>query len=395
MKLLVIDTVNYIDYPTGGVLAFYRTMLPPCGNDLILVGSATDDKTPVGEWSKRTIDGIEYDFYTLSREVPNPKKPIIPGRFDAYFKVKKHIKKILSTAPDFDFIFTQSHEVLTNIPNEWMRRTCFVSPGVSNPLSISRYPWARRFAKIYDKFYLMPKVAKVKYILAAADRKSIEGFAGRSGGLIKAKDIIPFPTRYNDEFFKVMSMEYCREQLDINKETAVFVTVGRLNWFKGWKLMIDSYCVLNKKINDTCLLFIGDGEDETKIKQYADDCGIAEKVKLVGKKSPSEISIYLNAANAFIMGSFMEGWSTTLVEACACGVPCVVTDFSSASEMITDGKNGFVIMERNPELFAEKMGQSLYLDRNEVIEYDKQFQYLSQSKIKEELEKIIVKINNI
>ncbi len=389
MKLLVIDTVNYIDYPTGGILAYYRTMLPPCGNDLILVGISTDDLTPIGEWSKRTIEGIQYDYYTMAREQPSSKKPLIPYRFKASYLIRKHLKRILNTAPKFDYIFTQSHEVLYHIPQKWMRITCFVSPGVSNPLSISRYPWARQLAIIYDKYYFMPKVAKVRWHLAAADRKSINDFALRSNGLVKAADIISFPTRYNDGYFKVMSRTYCRTKLNLSENSIIFVTVGRLNWFKGWELMIDAFKILEKQLPDSLLFFIGDGEDKAKIREYANECQIDKKVYLVGKKNPEDIAVYLNAANAFVMGSFTEGWSTTLVEACACGTPCIVTDFSSASEMIEDGKNGFVIKNRNPYFFAEGMRKSLLMDRKQVIEYNERYNYLSQSKIKEELDNIL------
>ncbi len=391
MKLLVIDTVNYTNYPTGGILAYYRTMLPSFGNDLILVGIATDDLTPVGEWSKRTIDGTQYDFYTLSREVPFSHKPLIPSRFKSSFIIKKHLANVLKTAPDFDYIFTQSHEVLFHIPKRWMERICFVSPGLSNPLLQSRYAWARMLSPIYDKYYFMPKVAKVRWHLAAADRKSIENFALRSKGLVKPDDIIPFPTRYNDNFFKILSRKICRDKLNLGVETLIFVTVGRLNWFKGWKLMIDAFKILAKQYDDSILIFIGDGEDKFRIKEYADECQIGEKIVLAGKKEPEQIAVYLNSANAFVMGSYAEGWSTTLVEACACGVPCVVTDFSSASEMIKEGSNGYVIKDRNPIHFVEGMRKCLLMDRNKVIEYDKHFNYLSQSKIKDELNNILMK----
>ena len=46
MKILVIDNVNYEDYPTGGILNFYRNMLPAFGSDLLLAGITTDDRTP-------------------------------------------------------------------------------------------------------------------------------------------------------------------------------------------------------------------------------------------------------------------------------------------------------------------------------------------------------------
>jgi len=42
------------------------------------------------------------------------------------------------------------------------------------------------------------------------------------------------------------------------------------------------------------------------------------------------------------MASSYEGWPTSLVEAVACGIPCCVTDFGAAREIIHEGENGFV-----------------------------------------------------
>ena len=389
MKLLVIDTVNYIDYPTGGVLAFYRSMLPPCGNNLILVGTTTDDDTPIRMWVKRKFYGIEFDFFSMKRVVPSASKPLVPGRISDVLLLKSSLHKVLSTAPAYDYIFTQSHEVLHCLPNNLMEKTCFVSAGLTNPLSISRYSWARVLAKIYDKYYLMPKVAKVRWHLAAADQKSKEDFARRSGGLVDVESIISFPTRFNDKYFRIMSIGECRATLSISPETKVFVTVGRLNWFKGWQLMIDAFKLYEQKHSDSLLFFIGDGEDESKIRIYVSEKSLNEKVVLAGKKNQKEIAEYLNAANVFVMGSFAEGWSTTLVEASACGVPCVVTEFSSAKEMITDGENGFVVCNREPKTFAENMEKATQLERESVQKYNQRFEKLAQSKIMEEIERIL------
>lgn len=392
MKFLVIDMVNYVDYPTGGILSYYRTMLAPFGNNLLLVGIDTEGTLPVGKWTKRTIMGVEYDYYTIAHVTPNAKRPLVPARFTALYYFGRHLKHIFHTAPQYDYIFTQSPEVLTLIPNILMDKVCFVSAGMGNPLSISRYAWARNLASIYDKYYHMPKVAKVRWHLAAADRDSIEEFAKRSRSLVKVDNVIQFPTRFNDAFFMVKQMAECRNELGIDEKIHMFVTVGRLNWFKGWKLMLDAFQIYSQRNSDSLLIFIGDGEDENTIIRITKEKGLDNKVRLIGKKRPDEIACYLNAADVFVMGSFEEGWSTTLVEACACGVPCVVTNFSSSNDMVQNGENGYVVTSRDPEEFARRMDDCMNLNRAMVQEYDKRFAYLAQSKMQEELEKII---NNI
>ena len=381
MRILVIDNVNYEDYPTGGILNFYRNMLPAFGSDLLLAGITTDDRTPVGIWTQREINGMVFDYYSMAQVTPSSARPLVPERITNCISIKKHIKRILARN-DFDIILTHKPEVVYFIPDKYLGKTCYILPGVGNPLAISRYPWARRFASSYDRYFLMPKAAKTRWLLAAADYNARKGFAERSRGLIKAEHIIQFPTRFDDKYYYI-------EDTATREGKSIFVTVGRLGWFKGWKLMIDAFKIVNEKVSDSELHFIGDGEDEKKITDYIVSLGLEGKVILDGKMSPEEIGKFLNKSSVFVMGSMMEGWSTTLVEACACGVPCVVTDFSSAREMVADGKNGFVVESRDENVFAERMLSALALNRKKVSEYDKRFSYLAVSNLKEDLLKAL------
>ena len=381
MKILVIDNVNYEDYPTGGILNFYRNMLPAFGSDLLLAGITTDITTPVGIWAQKTIGGRNFEYFSMVRVTPSAKRPLIPERITNCFYIRKYINTILKRN-DFDWIVTHKPEVMYFIPNGYMSKTCYIMPGVENPLSISRYPWARNLAGLYDRFFLMPKAAKARKLLAAADYNDRKAFADRSKGKINVDKVIEFPTRYDDSIYGV-------NRTMRNDNEKVFVTVGRLGWFKGWKLMIDSLKQTHEIISNAKLYFIGDGEDYDKIKTYIHEQGLDESVILLGKKAPKEIAEWLNKADVFVMGSMAEGWSTTLVEACACGVPCVVTDFSSAREMVADGKNGYVVTGRDEKDFSKRMIEALSLNRDEVIEYDKRFERLAVSHLKEDMERIL------
>ena len=76
MKILVIDNVNFINYPTGGIMAFYRTLLPAFGNDIKLAGICTDTSCPTGKWIKKKIFDIEFDFFSMANIKPSAKKPL-------------------------------------------------------------------------------------------------------------------------------------------------------------------------------------------------------------------------------------------------------------------------------------------------------------------------------
>ncbi len=388
MKILIVDNVNFIDYPTGGILSFYRSMLPAFGDDISLAGITTDTTTPVGTWTKKEINGTVYDYYSIKRVKPRAEKPLVPERIKYLFRMKRHVKKILSYQ-NYDIILTHNVIAVRCFPKEALKKTCLIMPGLGNSMLISRYKWAHGLAKFYDRYFLTDKPSRCKYILAAADRNACADFAARSQGRIKADDIITFPTRYDDQFFHQMNQQECRLKVGLNLTDTVFVTVGRLGWFKGWKFMIDSFILAMKEKPDSKLLFIGDGEDQEKMEQYINERGLQGKVLLCGKKSPKEIGIYLNAADVFIMGSYTEGWSTTLVEACACRMPCVVTNFSSAKEMIENDVNGYIIEERDEALFSSMMLKALSMDRDKISEYNNKFDTLALSNLKSDFLRVV------
>ncbi len=67
MKILFVELCNFCDYPTGGHLSFALHLLAAFGDELKLVGINTEDNfvSEKGKWTKKNINGIEYDFFLL------------------------------------------------------------------------------------------------------------------------------------------------------------------------------------------------------------------------------------------------------------------------------------------------------------------------------------------
>ena len=385
--ILYIEFCNFVDHPLGGHLSFAKHLTTAMKGDIDLVGITTDGDFPVGEWQKRVIGGYEYNYYNIKNQIKSFKKPIIPSRIPDYFTLKKHIKGILRHR-NYDFIIVQTPEVLFTIPKVYRSRVILILPGCGNPLLISRYRFARKFAKLYDKLYF--HYAKSVHIsLAAADYDDIALYIKRSRGLIKNEKVIQFPTRYDANIFKVISKESARNELSIDKDELTIVTTGRLNWFKGWKFMIDSFDIFQRNHENAKLYFVGKGEDEQKIRDYIEQMNLSSKVCLAGVHPLPVVAKYLNAADMFVMGSYFEGWSTSLVEAIACANACVVTKFSSAHDLVKDGRNGFVQDVRNESGFAQLMEKALHLDKNVICQFAEDAYSMSVQTMREQLNNII------
>lgn len=375
MKLLVIQFCNYVDYPTGGHLSFVRNMLQayPEG-ELALVGISTDHEVPVGRWCKRTISGKSYDYFSLMHCQPKSFRPLIPARLTAYLAFRRYRKAVLKY--EFDLIFLQTCDVLFALPEQVLSQSCMCLPGVKNSLTASRYGWARKLNRIYDALFFK-KAPKLKAILASALSQEISNLVVRSQGKLSRQSIIKFPTRYDQNIFYPRISYECRKLLNLSHSAQIFVTTGRLATFKGWQFLLDSFELLLAANPNRIFIMIGDGEDEQKIRNYIKAKNLTDHVILTGRKLPWDVALYLNAADVYLMGSFYEGWSTTLVEACACGVPSVVTAFSSAEDMIKDGFNGFVLHSRKESAFAKLVEKALLLKKENVIEFNLRYRNLS------------------
>lgn len=382
MEIGLIEPCDFIDYPTGGNLTFAKQMLNVFGSELKLIGISTENIS-IGCWTKKTIDEVEYDFLPYLYLPKSSKRPLIPLRLRNYFALRKYRKEIIGH--HLSNVMTQSPDCLLAIINFNFPNVCYYFAGTENPLLISRYKFARSISFFYDRYFL-PKLSKVQLILAAANENAINDLVFRSKGYIRKEEVIQFPTRVDTRIYKKINKKNCRKSLSIHYDQLVIITIGRLGWFKGWKFMIDSFNLFQINHSNAHLFFIGNGEDFEKINHYISNLKLESSIHMVGFKNPKEIAHYLNAADLFIMGSYKEGWSSTLLEALACGTPACVTNFSSAKEIISEGINGYVAYTHNEIQFVELMNKCLSIDRESLprkIDIDKySVNYLKEDLLK-------------
>lgn len=351
-KILLIDFCNYQDYQIGGHLTFAKHLISGFGDQISLIGITTSKHVPVGRWIKHRIGDTEYDYFALARYDKGKTKHLIPDRIACWFLIRFYRRKILQRK--FINVFIQRPEIIIAIKDFGFRNICYRFPGTENALATSKYKMAKYFTGLFDNLFFNG-LKHVSVILASADEEAISGMISRSKGLISRDRVIKFSTRIDTGIYKPVDKMFARESLGLPQGRLIITTVGRLSWLKGWKLMLDSFKILLTTFPEADFYFIGDGEDKDYISEYVATSGLEGKVHITGMKDPSEISLFLNASDLFVMGSFKEGWSTSLMEAVACRIPVCVTNFSSAGDMVSDGINGYVVKNRDPLDFSDNM----------------------------------------
>ena len=138
-----------------------------------------------------------------------------------------------------------------------------------------------------------------------------------------------------------------------DKKVPLIVSVGRLVPSKGFTNLIKSISIVNQTVK-VRLLIIGDHKREThkyRLLDQIDGLKLGDCVSLVGEK-PNPYP-FMKAADLYVSSSLYEGFSNSLLEALALGLPIVSTDHKfGANEMIEDGKSGLLIPVANPKAMA-------------------------------------------
>lgn len=130
------------------------------------------------------------------------------------------------------------------------------------------------------------------------------------------------------------------------------ICVGRLNEQKGYEYLIDAWSIVAKKHPDWRLDVFGAGEIKTELQQMINSKGI--NMSFILNEPVSNIMEEYLESSLYIMSSRYEGFGMVLIEAMACGVPCVSFDCPfGPSDIISNGEDGYIVEYLNSQALAD------------------------------------------
>lgn len=143
------------------------------------------------------------------------------------------------------------------------------------------------------------------------------------------------------EFRECASKRDFRAELELDEDDFLVAFVGRFIPEKGISAIIDASRTSELSNRRVVFALAGDGP-------LADEVKAAEGPNLcwMGRLGKDDVSALLQQSDALCLPSRSEGFSTTLLEAGACGCPAVVTDIGGARELIPDEHYGTIIQSR-------------------------------------------------
>jgi glycosyltransferase involved in cell wall biosynthesis len=150
-----------------------------------------------------------------------------------------------------------------------------------------------------------------------------------------------------------------RKELQINPRTALIGSVGRFHPDKDHPTLFKALQAITETHPDFRCLLLGPeaGPDNPELVQLVAEFGLTDRMTLLGARE--DVPAVLNALDLHVTSSATEAFPNVIVEAMACGTPCVTTDVGDAREII-DG-HGWVVPPRSPAALAAAISEALSL----------------------------------
>lgn len=295
-----------------------NTLSAQYGHNVTLI-SVYHDKRPQ---QYKLMDGVRMILLDVpfARKTTNPVSRLFGRMKTLVVAIQRLNKTIAGLNPDIVFFATTLGAILLPFCHTKARK-------------IYESHLARVFNPFNKLFFLTELRAERIICLTNGDAKDYK--------YARQVDIIP---NY------INAVEWHVEDYSVKKAVAV----GRLEYQKGFDLLINCWKEITRNYPDWHLDIYGDGSCKEELQQQIDSLQLGDKVRLCGRND-NILAVYPQYS-LHLMTSRCEGQGIVLIEAQACGLPSVVFDYQyGASDIVSDGHNGIVVEQGNSKQFVESV----------------------------------------
>jgi len=278
--------------------------------------------------------------------IPNLVRQINPIKdFLAFFEIGKTLKKI---APQIVHTNCPKAGILGRIAAKLFTKAKvihtthgFVFYDGQNVLKKYFYIFIERFAALFADYMIFVSnkdlQTALKYKITTKEKARLI----RAGVAVKKKDSL----RFNKE--KLL------QEFNLKEDAKIVLQVANLKPEKAPLESIKIAQAVCKKMPNTVFLYTGDGPLKTQTENLIKELKLENNFKLIGERTDIPHLLYL--ADVFLLTSVREGLPMALLEALFMELPAVCYDAGGINEVLQDGKNGFLISQKDTAKAAEKI----------------------------------------
>lgn len=129
-----------------------------------------------------------------------------------------------------------------------------------------------------------------------------------------------------------------RLKLGFTSNDVLLISIGEINKNKNNKIILEAISKMNKR--NVHYLLCGIGDQKEYLEKLAKKLSIEKNVHFLGYQN--NVVDLLNASDIFVLPSFREGLSRSLMEAMAIGLPCIVSNIRGNRDLIEDNVQGYL-----------------------------------------------------
>lgn len=170
-------------------------------------------------------------------------------------------------------------------------------------------------------------------------------------------DVIPNPIDTHIFYRQDRREARLKNHLPEDKRIILFVSQRATNPNKGINYLLEACTLMAKErpdmVNRTCLAVLGGHADEIEGQTPF------ETIPIGYVSDERRIASLYNAADVFVLPSLSENLPNTIMEALACGVPCVGFNVGGIPEMIDHKRNGYVARYKDAADLAQGISWTL------------------------------------
>lgn len=161
----------------------------------------------------------------------------------------------------------------------------------------------------------------------------------------------------------------------MNKDKKRIVYSGRISHHdKGVLLLPEIYKLINRKIENTELIIIGEGPDLGRLKELINELNLTNDVIMTGRLSNNKVLEILSESDILLAPSYTEGFGLSIVEALSVGCVPVASKIEKVTDyIIQHGIDGILVEPGEVNVFVNEVIK--------LLEDDKVYEKISENGI--------------
>jgi L-malate glycosyltransferase len=154
-----------------------------------------------------------------------------------------------------------------------------------------------------------------------------------------------------------VDLEHFRFQVFESETSKTFTLFCNRSWETryGVDVLARAFVKVAQQNENADLILLNGGTQGGKLRQILQSGGVLDRVTFGGQVSQTDLPRWYHMADLYISPSHVDGSSVSLMEALACGLPCLVSDIPANKEWVVENENGWLFKDGDVNDLAEKI----------------------------------------